>query len=156
MEQVTAYTDTNAIRASIGVDSADCEDSLIIDSNLELELEVDLEEWLPTHATIFSTGNGSGATLSQKLQKNYLLLYAQWFCAYELVCRFLAIPQIVSDGKNQINRFATIDLNQVKTLAGERKSKYRQKLDAAVNSSSVSQLTLMRISTPNYDPVTNV
>ena len=156
MEQITAYTDTNAIRGSLGVDDQDCPDSLIVQSNLELELEVDLYEWLPTHAAIFSVGSQTGADISDAVKKNYLLLYAQWYCAYELACRFLAFPQIVSDGKNQLNRFAKLDLEVVKQNAASRMAKYKGKLDALENNVvAAAGLSILAISTPGYDPVTN-
>lgn len=155
MAQVTSYTDTDAIRGSIGVDKEDCPDNLIVDSNLELEIEVDLQGWLPTHETIFSEGNASAATLTQKLYKNYLVLYAQWFGAYEMASRFLLIPQIVSDGKNQMNRFANVELEKVKAEAAARMAKYRGLLDSAINGGEVSAAPVLLVSTPGFDPVTN-
>jgi len=156
MTQVSAYTTAEAIRGSIGVDTEDCPDNLIVDSNLELEIEVDLDGWLPTHATIFSEGNEAAATITQKLYKNYLVLYAQWFGAYEMASRFLLVPQIVSDGKNQINRFANVELEKVKLEAAARMAKYRGLLDEAINGGETASIPVLLRSAPGYDPVTNI
>lgn len=157
MAQISSYTTTETIRACLGIDAEDCPDEMIVNSNLELELQVDLGEWLPDHATVYSDGSGSGATAAQKMQKTYLLLYAQWYCAAELAARFLLVPQIVTDGKAQMNRFSKIDLEKVAEKASARRGRYRQLLDEAVNGASdpAASSKLMAISTPAYDPVTN-
>lgn len=154
MTQITAYTDTDAIRACLGVDSHDAGDDLIVNSNLELELTVDLDVWLSTHATVWSDGNASGASIEEKLHRNYLVLYSQWFCAYELASRFLTFPQIVTDGKNQINRFANVELEKVQALAADRMAKYRGLLDEAVNGTVTASIPVVTISSPTLDPVT--
>lgn len=157
---LTSYTNTAAVRACLGVDDQDCPDAILIDSNLALELLVDLDEWLETHVSIYTAGTAvSPAPTAEEVRlKNLLVLYAQWFCAYELANRFLTVPQIVGDGKNQMNRFARIDLAQAAELAGSRREKYRAALDTAVNGapSATSGIALMQVSTPSYDPVTNV
>lgn len=155
MAQVTSYTTTEAIRGSLGIDAQDCPDRVILDSNLELELEVDLDSWLGAHAALHSAGVAVSATADEKKVKNYILLYSQWFCASEMAARFLLTPQIVSDGKNQMNRFARIDLDKVKKLATDRMSKYKTLLDEDVNGAASSIPSLISISIPDSDPVTN-
>jgi len=159
MAAVTAYTTTQAIRASLGMDDADCPDAMMTDSRLDLELRVDLDSWLPTHATLYADGEAGGATAAEQALKDYLLLYAQWFCAHEMAERFLLAPQIVSDGKSQINRFPRIELEQVADRASSRRAKYRALLDEAVNGaepSTAQTSSLLVVSTPTYDPVTNI
>lgn len=155
---LTSYTNTAAVRACLGVDEQDCPDSILLDSNLSLELLVDLDEWLSGHAALYTANTTTSPTTDEVRLKNLLVLYAQWFCAYELANRFLTVPQIVSDGKNQMNRFAKIDLAKAAELAGARRQKYRAALDTAVNSAPgfTSGIALMQVSVPDYDPVTNV
>ena len=155
---LTSYTNTAAVRACLGVDEQDCPDSILLDSNLSLELLVDLDEWLSGHAALYTAGTTTSPTTDEVRLKNLLVLYAQWFCAYELANRFLTVPQIVSDGKNQMNRFAKIDLAKAAELAGARRQKYRAALDTAVNNapSFTSGIALMQGSVPDYDPVTNI
>lgn len=157
---LTSYTSTAAVRACLGMDEQDCPDSILLDSSLELELVIDLDEWLATHATIYTTGTAvSPAPTDEEVRlKNLLVLYSQWFCADEIANRFLVAPQIVSDGKNQLNRFANVDLEKMAARAAARRAKYRAALDQAVNGAApaVTSVALMQVSTPSYDPVTNV
>lgn len=153
MAQVTAYTTADAIRSCIGVDAADCPDQVIVDSNIQLELETDLMEWLPDHATIFSDGNGNAATAEQILKKNYLVLYAQYFGGYILAIRPLSFPQIVTDGKNQMNRFSKLEMKEVAEAAASNMNKYRKKLDELHNGTASAALPIMGVSIPAYDPV---
>lgn len=156
MVQVTQYTDTDAIRGSLGADASDVGDQLISSSNIELELLVDLDTWLPTHAAVFLAGNQPAASDADVAKKNYIRLYSQWFCAYELASRFLLFPQIISDGKNQMNRFAQIDLDKVKGNASARMAKYRGLLNASVNLVAASGgVAIVKKSVPDFDPVTN-
>ena len=156
MAQITSYTTTEAIRGCLGIDADDCTDNFIVDSNLELEILADLSDWLSTHATIFSDGNASGATGEEKLLRDYLVLYSQWFGATEMAARFLTFPQIVTDGKNQMNRFAKMDLEKVMGMAAQRMAKYRNKLDELVNGAVTGTFNPLKVSIPDYDPVTGV
>ena len=157
MTQLTSYTSTEAIRACLGIDAEDCPDTYMTDSNLELELLTDLDGWLPTHATIFSEGNGATPTAAQLRYRNILILYSQWFGAYEMAKRFLTFPQIVSDGKNQINRFPKVELEKVAELAAAQMAKYKGLLDEEVNGNVVvNQPPIMLVSTPVDDPVSDV
>lgn len=155
MTQVTEYTTTDAIRGSIGVDPQDFPDDSIVASNLNLELETDLSEWLPDHSTVFDEGNSQSATLTQKLKRNYLMLYCQYFGGYQLASRPMAFPQIVSDGKNQMNRFSKLDLKDVADLAADKMEKYKGKLDEAQNGATSVALPIMGVSIPATDPVTD-
>ena len=62
-EAVTSYTGTDAIRAAIGVSDNDIPDKLLVDQRLDLELTVDLDLWVPTHATLMPPGSQPGLQL---------------------------------------------------------------------------------------------
>ena len=157
MSQITSYTTTEAIRASLGIDAEDCPDSYMENSNLELELLVDLDGWLPTHATIFSDGNQATPLAAQRRARDVLVLYSQWFCAYEMAKRFLTFPQIVSDGKNQLNRFPKVDLEKVAEMAAAQMAKYKGILEEEVLEQTPSYTpNILIVSTPADDPVSDV
>ena len=156
MTQVTQYTTADSIRSAIGVDAADCPDDVIVNSNVQLELETDLMEWLPDHETIYSEGNAATATAAQKLKKNYLVLYAQYFGGYLLAIRPLSFPQIVTDGKNQMNRFPKLQADEIAKAAAANMNKYRTKLDELHNGAVAADLPIMAVSVPDYDPVAGV
>lgn len=158
MAQLGLYTTTEAVRACLGIDVSDCSDAVMVDSQLDAELEVDLGGWLPTHSAIHTAGAASDATAEERLNSTLLSLYAQWFCAAELADRFMLVPQIYSDGKNQMNRYAKVDLERMAGKAKERRARYRSELDEAVNAAptALSTATVVAISSPDYDPVTGV
>ena len=59
---------------------------------------MDLDEWLSSHATIYSDGTTGSPTTEEIRLKNLLVLYAQCLCAYELANRCLTGLQIGSVG----------------------------------------------------------
>lgn len=157
MQTVTNYTTTDAIRGCLGIDEDDCTDDTIVNSNLHKELLVDLDDWLPTHSTLFDAGKTSTATATDKRIQNLIALYSQWFCAYEVACRFLLVPQIVTDGKAQMNRYPNFKLEEMANQAAARRDKYRSLLDQEVNDAPdpIGSAALFSVVVPDYDPVTN-
>ena len=104
------YTDTDKIRSALGVDDEDIGDAQITDRNLDKELRLDLVSWLPTHAALYTSGTSVSATDSEQMTSDALVLYSTYFCAVLMVSALrLAAPQQVSDGKNSLTRFPTID-----------------------------------------------
>lgn len=153
---IAVYTDTSAVRGAIGLTDNEVTDDMIVDSRLDLELESDLYEWLPTHEDVWEAGSAVAATADEKMQKTWLRLYSKWFVASKLAAMILAMPQMISDGKAEMRRFQQLDLQKVLDNAIAEMMKYRDKLDAAVNGSTVGTApTLVGLATPSYDPVTN-
>lgn len=156
MAALGEYTNTDAVRGSLGIDRHDCPDAYFSDSDLEKELIVDLDDWIPTHATVYEDGKPSAATVEAKKSKTLLELYSQWFCAYEMASRPLTFLKAVSDGKNQAKRY-DLDLAEVKKAAADKKAHYRALLDEAVNSitdTSATPTSLLSVSELAEDPIT--
>ena len=154
-EAVTSYTGTDAIRAAIGVSDNDIPDKLLVDQRLDLELTVDLDLWVPTHATLYAAGIATGAAAEDRLKANYISLYAQWFCAAQVASNMkLALPQSISDGKAEMRRFQTLDLAAIEIAAKSRVTYYKNLLSAAEGSTSTATpISFTSISSPVYDPV---
>lgn len=154
-EAITAYTTTDAVRGAIGLTPSDIPDSSLIDQQLALELEADLASWLPTHATIYAAGLDAGATATQKLNTAYIQLYSQWFCASMLVAQMtLGIPMRVSDGKTEMQRFPSLDLEALMERVAARSALYKARLAESEGQQAVLSTTIMSIGIPDYDPVT--
>ncbi|WP_422451846.1 hypothetical protein [Endozoicomonas sp. ALC066] len=141
------YTSTEAIRACLGVDDSDVPDSYIIDSSMQVELELNLDEWLPDHASIIT-----GTDRSAKLLK----IYSQWYCGYLLTQRPMAMVQEFTDGKSGMKRF---NLNQDSLIdsalsQAEHYKKLLQK-EQGLTDSTVENFSFISISTPTVDPVTS-
>ena len=142
---ITAYTDTDRVRAALGVDAVDVSDDVLVDMMLAEELTLDLEEWLPTHATLA----GASSTALQ--------LYAASFCALSaLDGRELLYPYLFKDGKAETRRFQ-IDLQKLKEDLAARVAKWKAKLVALENLTPTvvaSGSFIFGSSQPATDPVT--
>jgi hypothetical protein len=155
-EPIGPYTSTDAIRAGIGVTDNEITDGMLVDQLLELELEVDLATWLPTHATLYAAGIAGGATDSEKLISAHITLYSQWYCTSAAIDNMrLALPQMISDGKSEMRRFSELDLDSLSAKAAGRRDLHRSSLEELANSKTpVTAVSVMEIAVPDYDPVT--
>lgn len=149
------YTTTEAVRGCLGVDLNDMPDHYMVDSKLDVELKLDLDGWLPTHAALYAAGVAPGATAADVAKGVRIALYAQWFCAAEMAKRPLSVPQITTDGKAQIDRFK-VDLEKVAALATFKVSQYRAELDLLVNGTAIPTgvISYVGIGVPSQDPIT--
>lgn len=154
------YTDTDQIRATVGVTEFDVKDVAIVSSMVGDDLLLDLNSWVPTHATIKSEGEGSTPTADQA--KKYLLLkqYSRLFCAAALLkTAVLGVAAQVSDGKNSVKRFDSEE--RMAALAADidsRKIAAKQQLQTALGETVDSVYAPPAIAvatTPGFDPVTN-
>jgi len=154
-EAITAYTNTDAVRGAVGLTPGDIPDSSLIDQQLALELEADLAAWLPDHATLYAAGLDAGATAAEKLSTAYIQLYAQWFCASMLVAQMtLGIPMMISDGKTEMQRFPSLDLEALMARVSARSALYKTRLAESAGQAEVLSTSIMQVGNPDYDPVT--
>lgn len=142
---ITAYTDSDKVRAALGVDSVDVGDDVLVDMMLAEELTLDLDGWLPGHASL--TGNSLTA----------LNLYAASFCALSaLDGRELLYPYLFKDGKAETRRFQ-VDLQKLKSDLAARVAKWKAKIQALENiapTAPVSGGYIFGSAAPATDPVT--
>ena len=156
MSSLGNYTTTEAVRGCLGVDESDMPDTMMVTSKLDLELVVELDSWLPTHATLYSDGVAGTPTTQQAAIALRIELYAQWFCAWEMSKRPLTVPQITTDGKAQFDRFK-VDLERLTALCAEKVLKYKAELQELVlNITKPTGLptALVSVATPTQDPIT--
>ena len=108
--QALLYTDTDRIRAVLGVDEKDLSDEQITARDLEKELRIELLSWVSNYAALMVTGLGTAATEVQVSIADALSLYCTYYCSIRAIKTLqMAAPQRVSDGQNALDRFATID-----------------------------------------------
>ena len=142
---ITSYTDTDKVRAALGVDPVDVSDEVLLDMQLDLELNLDLNSW----ATGYETFDGDSLSM--------LKLYAAAFCALQAIDgRELLYPLLFKDGKAETRRFE-LDLQKIKESLKARVAKWRKALEAAEDLVVVSTATATHIfgsAAPDYDPVT--
>lgn len=150
------YTSCEAVRACLGLDPNDCPDRVLIDSNLELELELDLDSWVTTHNAI-NNANVPGATTQDRRRGNLLTLYCQWFCAAQVARRHLLFLQVSADGKNRAERFE-VDFDAMAVMAEGLASKYKTELGTDLEPTTTGPVLfgLAAASVPDLDPITEV
>jgi hypothetical protein len=154
-EAITAYTTTDAVRGAIGLTPSDLPDSVLTGQQLGLELEADLLEWLGTHATLYAAGMASGATATAKLIAAQIQLYAQWYCASSVINQMvLGIPFRISDGKSEMQRFDSVDLEDLAMRVNAKRDTYRNLLAEGQGQTAVTSASIMQSGIPDYDPVT--
>jgi hypothetical protein len=155
MANLGSYTTTEAVRGCLGVDEDDIPDAYMVDSKLDVELSVDLDSWLATHAALYAAGTAISPSTAEAAIAAKISLYAQWFCALEMANRPLTVPLITSDGKAQINRFK-VDPAAVAKLAALKVAKYRAELSDAVGTGGTATfaINLLGVAVPSVDPIT--
>lgn len=152
-----SYTDTDAIRAALGVTEKDVSDAQLAGRSLEKELNLDLMSWVSNHETIAETADfGTAANLALF---DAISLYSTYFCAKIVLTSLqLAALQSVSDGKNAMSRFAPIDWDKLYDRISERVAFYRTFIleNNLALTTTTTKLTQFSIVGSAYDPVTGV
>ena len=132
------FTNTDAIRAAIGADEADIEDTIITGQNMEAQMKIALAAAVPTYKT-------DQLTLGKKPA---LELWCMWFGALRLAESPLATAKKFGTGKDEFERF-DVDWEELRRLARSKLSELQETL----NPSAVAQLSIMGKATPASNPI---
>jgi hypothetical protein len=136
------YTTTESIRATIGIDEDDVDDDALLQQNLEYQMQERLDEWLPTHATVY-------AATAEGYRR--LTLWCQYFGALRVLeDNQLAIPQKIQANTDQMSRF-TVDFEAMKADLRTRLVNIENKLNVPT---TAVRFSVMGSSAAGYDPVT--
>jgi hypothetical protein len=147
------YTTTDAVRGYLGMDAEDIPEALLLAQDLGEQILVDLDEWLPTHATVYADRLAGD---DQAKRFRWLKQYSGWYGAWLLANAPLAFIQKFTDGKTELQRFAKPDFRALSKHASGQAQRYRQLLLDAVAGSGASAgvSVFIGVSVPNYDPIT--
>lgn len=124
------YTDTDAVRAALGVNEREVSDSQIVNLQVADHISLELVEVYPTHETLKAAIDANSATVEEKLTFKRLRLY----CQYEAAVMMLPSLQMwafqrVSDGDAEAHRFLPEDIDKtVERITGMR-DKYKAQLN---------------------------
>lgn len=167
MQSVILFTTVDSIRASVGLDAADVPDDLIQAQNLGMQFTLDLGTWYPGdyQADWIASGLNPAAPIGDDIvnitpaqRRGYMLsVYSMWFGAYAVIQTLLAIPQRISDGKDEIQRFQGINLEKMLARVKQNVDGVKDVILAEVNPPGVSVaagLGATLVSPESYDPVT--
>lgn len=153
-------TTTQAVVACLGLDDADVPDAMIIDSGWYDELVYRLAKGMPNWQTTFQNGASATPTDNELAFATILRIYGKYFIADKLVNAPMAVPWLVSDGKDQMRRNDKIDLAALQAKTHETAEQYWQDLLAAYAVLFPVAVTEKRppkifgSSRPSRDPVT--
>lgn len=164
MATAILYTTIEAIRSCVGLDIADVPDELILSQNLKMQFILDLDTWYPnvyeddwvdSGFDPLDTSDQDIVTIDAAERKGYLLSnYSMWFGALRLVESLLVIPQKISDGKDEIQRFSGIDLEKMLARVANNVSSIKSIVINEAASPSDAVLGVSRAISESYDPVT--
>ena len=151
------YTNTDSIRAAIGVTNRELADPQIINMNVEDQLILLLDQVYPTHAALAArnaVGSAPPATPEEKAAWRALKLYCQYAAAViVLTVGQNILVQSLTDGGVIMSRFSRNDIETTYARLIGMRDEFLSVLtgEDPVTSYLVNPITR---STPNYDPVT--
>jgi len=149
------FVTSDDARAALGIADVEVPDQRFVDAGVQEALTIELMEWLPTYATIYTTGVASGATTAQAYQANLLRMYAITYAAYLIAFSELSIAQQIGDGKTGEKRFST-NFERMRELMKQRSDSFRGRLTESISGLETSRPALFGSAAPTYDPVTGV
>lgn len=132
------YTTTSAIKAAIGVDDADIEDTLITDQNMADQMASALVLFNPTHAT----------DIFNQAKKPKLEMWCMWFGALRLAESPLSIAKKYGTGKDEWERY-DVDWEALRKLAGEKLAE----LQDSITPTAATVFSMVGKATPDYNPI---
>lgn len=156
--ELLSVTTTEAVRALIGIDEASQElpDQLFLDFEIEDALQLELGTWLPVPlSTVIAGGDGTGGAADLA----YLALRSasKAWCAWQVLqAGEISIAQKHEDGQNAVSR-QSFQMEALLQRLGGLYSRYRDLCQGYLGQTVTSSTSwLAGISSPSYDPVTNL
>lgn len=151
-----ALTDTDEIRSTIGVDSTDLSDAVIVDRMPDEDLEADLLTWAPTYQTVITEGLSAAPTTEQRLKYLKLKIYAKYFLSALVASSGInSILQKQSDGANEAIRFTNVKLSDLVATLQAKADATKEELIELITPSGTGAYSHFGVASPNFDPVTN-
>lgn len=151
------YTNTDAIRAALGVTENEIGDSQIINLAIPDQLLFSLESVYADHVALKAVIDNNTATDAQKRLWMALTLFCQYEAAY-IMCAQLQMltAQKITDGDAEMQRFQKDNLEETISRILQHRNRY---MTVLIGGGAVppAPVVLSHFSTvqPAYDPVTN-
>ena len=144
------YTDTSQVRGCLFVEAEDLPDALFNSTLLERELLLDLDSWLPDHATRVAANTTTQEKRIANLIKSYV---TYWLAEYLIPSLPVSLPQKVADGKN--SRELGTDQEMLRVSITSRVGALRQELLSLTSSQVATRLRMFSAVGLAVDPVTS-
>lgn len=150
---LTRYTSTEAIRAVLGVNEVELEDSSMAAQNLDIQILLELDSRAPGHGDKADLAVGAAPTAGQVADLQRLRLAAQYLGAWVIARNPILFMQEIGDGKNKSKRFGTVDWNELARSLLEEAQRHLDQLSDSTGTAAGP--VLIGIASPTRDPVTN-
>lgn len=155
---ITLYTDTDKVRARMGVDTADVSDEVLESLQLDLQLELTLSGYGIGAAAIKTAYDADNSDPVAKKSWYLLQLFSASFCAAKAVRgRDFLFPFLFKDGKAETRRFSGLSVDAIADkLDAEAKNWLDQLLeDQSITVPATPIHSPVLVVTPTVDPVTS-
>ncbi len=155
MADVLGVVTYDTLRTTAGMSVTDVSDEQIESLNLDLEVEINLESWIPEFQDILDESWIEPKTGALQFVKKRLIAYTKYY-ATALLCKGASglMLRRLSDGENIAERFAGVRpdelTDQYMTKAAEFKAMILDYLEPEFLEGS----QFFTIVKPDYDPVT--
>jgi len=154
MSDIGDYTTTEQVRSSLGLTDNEVTDTMLESLDMEVYLYTNMYTWLPDHPARWATSQKPSPTPSEEQVGRLIEMFAQWYCASLLADMWLAFPQRLSDGKTDIRRFDSIDLEELSRKTRKLAASFKSQLLDEIGQ-KIAALGLAGSAPPSYDAVTN-
>lgn len=158
-DQILSLCQYQQVRAELGVLSIELPNEHILNSTVEVDLELDLLSWLPTDievADIIADAARVNPDPDDVRVYKALVAYSSSFCALSFIrlgaLRFL---KSVGDGGNTSSRQSNIDYQDLEAMLLAKMDKFRAFILKALGETITSStFNLLGVVPRSYDPVT--
>lgn len=152
MMTLLQLTDTDAVRATLGVEERELPDSVFINGQYEVELELRLLGWLTTAQK--DAIMGASSTDAERRKQQLLVTWAKYQTAVIATTHLvLGIAQEVTDGQDAYKRSPS-DWKALAASLQARADEMRNTLLLLLDSGTVTTFSIVGSAAPGYDPVT--
>jgi hypothetical protein len=153
---IILYTTSAAVTAALGLTDRDLTEQQFVDADLEVELRVELNQWVPAHAAIAAYPDLPAPTPAQLNAYDLLTLASKYFCAWRMAQGLaLSAPvSITTEGQNSMSR-VSFNAKEMQDAMFSGYTKYKGLLEQSLNPAQAGhRLTGASISRPIYDVIT--
>lgn len=155
MSDILGIVSFATLRATVGMSEADADDAVVSSLNLQDEVEISLQGWLPDYSAIIAD-TWSGGTAEQR---DFILIrlkaWTKYFAAATLA---VSAPGLLlrrlTDGENEGQRFDNVKPEQIADRLFAKASDFREAIENELDTEeAAATFSMFGVVSPNYDPV---
>jgi hypothetical protein len=155
MADILGVVSYEMLRATSGMTDTDVDDAQIEALNIELEVEINLEAWIPFFPSVLDDTWTHSKPNAQEFVKKRLLAYIKYYSA-ALLCKSAAgfMLRHISDGANVGQRFASTNPSELTDKLMLKANEFKAMIEEFLKPVTQEvQFSFFSLSKPNYDPV---